>query len=183
MTRDDDHSYVRDALAGEVDAFAVLVRRHDRVVYNVAYRITRDREEARDVTQTVFVRAFESLSRFDFRSRFFSWIYRIAVNESIRASGRKRRIADAAMDDLDFVVDSDAESGLESRERSTVIRSALLALRADDRALLTLRHYLQYSYRDIGGVLGIAEKTVKSRLFTARARLRDELERLGYVGR
>ena len=99
MTDDPDAALVLECRAGNRRAFERLLARYERPIFNAAYRILHHREDATDVTQTVFLRAYEHFDRFDPGQRFFSWIYRIAVNEAIDVSNG-RRPAEAVVDDL-----------------------------------------------------------------------------------
>lgn len=165
----DDHALVERSLSGDRSAFGELVRRYERPLFNVALRILRDREEARDATQTAFVKAWEHLVQFDRGHRFFSWIYRILMNEALnRATRRKRHEElDANLQDISGAPDDDAD-----RERlKQIVNDALLDLPSEQRDVVVLRHWLDYSYDEIGEKLGIPAKTVKSRLFSARQRL------------
>jgi RNA polymerase sigma-70 factor, ECF subfamily len=165
---DPDETLVARCLQGEVQAFEPLVVRYQRVLYNAAYRLLGDREDARDVAQGALVKAYEKLSSFDPRYRFFSWIYRIVVNEALNTRSRRRPSAPLA---ADLAGGADIEQALVSRERSDSVQAALLRLGTDDREVIVLRHFAELSYAEIGETLGIAEKTVKSRLHEARQRL------------
>ena len=166
---DPDAELVARCLGGEVDAFEPLVRRYQRVLYNVAWRLLGDREEARDVVQGAFVKAWRKLATFDPRHRFFSWIYRIVVNESLNA--RSRRPPLQTLEETDVPGPGGPEEALQSRERTDCLQKALLRLAGDDREVIILRHFAELSYAEIGETLGLAEKTVKSRLYEARQRL------------
>lgn len=155
-------------LAGDVEAFEPIVLRYQRVLYNTAYRLLGDREDARDVAQGALVKAYEKLASFDPSRRFFSWIYRIGVNEALNARSRRRPGAPAL---LEPSASGGAEDALVARERSDTLQAALLRLGADDREVIVLRHFAELSYAEIGDTLGIPEKTVKSRLHEARQRL------------
>lgn len=175
--RPDDESIVRACLRGDRAAFATLLDRHQRAVYNVALRMVNDREDASDITQNVFAKAFENLDRFDFRYRFYSWIYRIAVNESIKLLEQRRPVE--PVDERHLSAERSPEEIAGSRELARTVQRALMSLPPDHRTVIVLRHYLQFSYREIGEILEIPEKTVKSRLFTARQRLRDAVLKTG----
>ena len=129
-------------------------------------------QDAEDVTQTTFGNAFESLGSYDPKYRFFSWIYRMTVNESLNTLNRRRNVV--SLDgSLDFAAeDSASESAASAEER---VGRALLELKPDDRAVVILRHFVSFSYEEISDVLEVPVKTVKSRLFTARERLRQSL--------
>ena len=166
---DQDTELVARCLRGEVDAFEPLVLRYQRVLYNVAWRFLGDREEARDVVQGAFVKAWAKLPTFDPRHRFFSWIYRIVVNESLNA--RSRRPPLQTLEESELSAPGGPEEVLRSRERTDCLQAALLRLTGDDREVIILRHFAELSYAEIGETLGLAEKTVKSRLHEARQRL------------
>ena len=165
---DPDEALVARCLRGEVEAFEPIVARYQRVLFNAAYRLLGDREDARDVAQAALVKAYEKLSSFDPHYRFFSWIYRIVVNEALNTRARRRPSAPLSRDVPD---DGSVFETLASRERSDSVQSALLRLTAEDREVIVLRHFAELSYAEIGETLGLAEKTVKSRLHEARQRL------------
>jgi RNA polymerase sigma-70 factor (ECF subfamily) len=163
-------------LEGDVQAFASLVERYERVLYNLALRMLGDVEEARDATQTAFLKAWENLARFNPRYRFFSWIYRITVNQCLNQIDRRRRHEPL---DPDFELPSreDAAARLRAREASEQVQGALLQLTPQHREVVILRHFLEMSYGEIAGTLEIPEKTVKSRLYEARQKLCELLPR------
>ena len=171
---DPDSTLVARCLAGEREAFEPLVRRYQRPLYNVALRVLGDREEARDVVQDAFLRAYAKLSTFDSRHRFFSWVYRIVLNASLNSRGRRRR-ADPLT--VEPAASGGPEEEVRLRERREGVEAALRCLPADDRLVLALRHFAELSYAEIGEALGLAEKTVKSRLHEARQKLGRELVR------
>jgi RNA polymerase sigma-70 factor (ECF subfamily) len=170
---EEDADLVARCLQGEVEAFEPLVIRYQRALFNVAWRMLGDREDARDVVQVAFVKAWEKLGTFDPRYRFFSWIYRIVVNESLNARGRR-----PPLDPLltDVAAPGGPEDELRSRERMDGLQAALLCLAEPDRQVIVLRHFAELSYAEIGDTLGLAEKTVKSRLHEARQRLGRALQ-------
>ena len=179
MSQDEtDAELVRRCLAGDPEAFRPLVEKYQRVLYNVAYRMVHDREDARDLAQGAFVKAYEKLGSFDPAYQFFSWIYRILVNDTLNFLKRNQ-----PYQPLETTWDSAAPGGpqddLESRERSRTIRDALMALPIDYREVVVLRHFAELSYGEMSAALAIPEKTVKSRLYTARQRLAEILNARG----
>lgn len=171
---DDDRIIVQRCLNGDRAAFAGLVARYSTPIFNTAYRMTRDDDDAADISQTVFVKAYENLATFDHRYRFFSWLYRICINESLTHVTRRTRTT--PLDD--DVADDDAHAADRRLERDMLdheVRRAMLTLTDDQRIVLVLRHYRDLTYAEIAAELGIPEITVKSRLFTARRALRDIL--------
>jgi RNA polymerase sigma-70 factor (ECF subfamily) len=129
-------------------------------------------QDAEDVTQTVFGNAFEALDSYDPKYRFFSWIYRMTVNESLNTIKRRRNVVSL---DGSFDVPAPGAISPSAADAEERVGSALLELKPDDRAVVVLRHFVSFSYEEISDVLGIPVKTVKSRLFTARERLRQSL--------
>jgi len=124
------------------------------------------------------MRVAERSDEYDPSYKFFSWIYRMAVNESLNLLRRNKR-EEALDESADFPDDdsADPQRRLQDGERSRLLRNALLKMSVTDRAVLTLRHFSELSYREIGDALDLDEKTVKSRLFEARSRLRAMLRR------
>jgi RNA polymerase sigma-70 factor (ECF subfamily) len=164
----DDHELVDRCLRGDVEAFAPLVERYQKPLYNVALRMVRDREDARDITQTAFVKAFEKLRSFDRQHRFFSWIYRIVVNECLNLVTRRKPERPL---ETDVPAADDPQREAESRELAERVQEALVTLTPDYRQVVILRHFVGLSYGEMSAALLIPEKTVRSRLYTARQRL------------
>jgi RNA polymerase sigma-70 factor (ECF subfamily) len=167
-----DRAIVRRYLDGDQAAAGELVDRYQRPLYNVALRMLGNVQDAEDVTQVVFGNVFTSLETYDPRFRFFSWVYRMAVNESLNALKRRREMV--TLDDHLAIPARGAavDDAVEVEER---VRVALLRLKEEDRSLLVLRHFSSLSYEEIAAVLDVPTRTVKSRLFTARDRLRTVL--------
>jgi RNA polymerase sigma-70 factor, ECF subfamily len=136
----------------------------------------RSSEDAKDITQTVFLKVAERLDEYDPKFKFFSWIYRIAVNESLnllRRSGREEALDDDV--ELPGRDDDNPEQHAHNAQVARRIQGALMGMSTNDRMVLTLRHFSECSYQEIAEILDLDEKTVKSRLFEARQRLRDLL--------
>ena len=169
----EDAALVGRCLAGDTSAFESLVRHHQRALFTVALRMLGNRDDAADATQNAFVKVYERLDTFDARHRFFSWIYRILLNQCLNVL-RSRRSSDATMPSPPtFVGPHDAYDLAERRRR---IEAALLTLPPDLRAVIVLRHFAELSYEEIGTALGgLPVKTVKSRLHSARRRLAELL--------
>jgi RNA polymerase sigma-70 factor (ECF subfamily) len=179
VDNDPDRMLVERYRGGDVEAFGELVARYQRPIYNAAYWIVHKPEDASDIAQTVFLRAAERIEDYDPQHRFFSWIYRMAINESLNLLRRNGR--EAALETDEDVADpagNDPESTLRAAETGDRVRSALMKLPVNDRTVVVLRHFSEFSYREIAQALDIDEKTVKSRLFEARRRLRDLLPEL-----
>ena len=178
MSEEVDAVRVRECLAGDPQAFAELVERYEKPVFNVAVRMLRNPDDARDVTQTVFLKAYQNLSSYDPKFRFYSWIYRMAINESIDILRLRGRSAGPADEQLVADDASPAES-LAVDELREVVLDAVQKLDADHRAVIVLRYFVDRSYEDMGQILGIAAGTVKSRLYEARQQLKEQLASRG----
>ncbi len=177
MGNDRDYALIQDCRKGDRQALGSLVRRYERPVFNAAYRMLGTADEAADVTQTVFLKAFENLDRYNPQYKFFSWIYRIAVNESINQLNRRKRIEELGENEASSGRGPDAM--VNAGQLSEEVQDVLMELSEDHRAVIVLRHFTECSYREIGEVLQIPEKTVKSRLFSARKAMKVQLERKG----
>lgn len=179
MATDRDAMLVEATLAGDRKAYAMLVDRYERQLFNAAYRVVHDYEDAMDATQSAFVKAYENLPRFDTSRRFFSWIYRILLNESLNILNQRKRFD--GIDDSHAASGRGAEDRMLDDETGNQVRSALMDLKTDHRVVIVLKHYEGMSYKEMSEVVGIPEKTIKSRLFSARRQLRDILLRKGIV--
>jgi RNA polymerase sigma-70 factor (ECF subfamily) len=158
---------------GDHAAFTELVERYERPIFNAAYRVLGREEDAADITQGVFLKMVERLEDYDPRFKFFSWIYRIAVNESLnllRRRGREEAIDEE--DELPGLSSTDPAWQAHEAEVSRRVQGALMGMKFSDRVVITLRHFSDCSYEEMAHILEIDEKTVKSRLFEARRRLK-----------
>ena len=164
-----EESLVRRSLGGDSRAFGEIVAEHQKVLFNVALRMTGDREDAADLVQTAFLRAYRSLHTWDSRHRFFSWIYRILVNATLDHLSRRR--PQQALDEAIPSWEPSPEDRLHEREVSDIVQAALMRLSAGKREVIVMRHFLQMSHREMSETLGIPEPTVKSRLHEARRAL------------
>lgn len=171
-----DRLLVKRFLEGQRDAATGLVDRYQKRLYNVALRMLDNVQDAEDVTQTAFCNAFLKLRSYDPKHRFFSWIYRITVNEALNTLKRRKRIV--PLED-DLGIPSPGAAPDHAAEDEDQVGKALMCLKPDDRAVVVLRHFMSFSYEEIADVLEIPVKTVKSRLFTARERLRLTLREQG----
>jgi RNA polymerase sigma-70 factor (ECF subfamily) len=176
VDKEQDESLVERYRDGDQAALAALVRKYQRPIYNAAFRVLGREEDASDVTQAVFLKVAERLDQYDARFKFFSWIYRIAVNESLnllRENGREAPLEDE--DDLPGLESAQPDERVNDAQVSDRIQKALMRMKVSDRMVLTLRHFGDCSYQEMAEIMGVDVKTVKSRLYEARLRLRTEL--------
>jgi len=176
----DEARLIERARDGDNRAFETIIELYERPVFNAAYRIVANYEDAADITQTVFLKVHQKLGSYKPQYKFFSWVYRIAVNEAINFS--KRRGRERSLAEVEVADESDGVDRLAGIARDDLIQGALRAIKIDYRVVVVLKYFLEMSYREIGEIVGIPEKTVKSRLFTGRELLRRALVQRGYSG-
>ena len=173
MSKTDDTQLIERCRSGDRKAFEALLAEYEKPVFNAAYRMLNNRDDAEDVTQTVFLKVFENIDQFDPSRRFFSWIYRIALNESINWLGKNNRLEPLTVETA--FEGKGPEQELESANVAANDQAALQTIKSDYRSVVVLKHFLGCSYAEISTVLEIPEKKVKSRLYTARQQLKDAL--------
>lgn len=174
----DDQALVAAAVGGDKSAFDEIVQRHGRTVYQVCYRFVNNHEDASDLAQETFVRAWKGLRTFKGQSQLSTWLYRIAVNVSLnRVSGRR---VDSEPLESDRFVDTTTElpgERLLREERAEAVRKAIAALPEKQRATLILRAYHDMSHKEIAETLGSSVGAVKANFFHALANLKKILGR------
>jgi RNA polymerase sigma-70 factor (ECF subfamily) len=178
-----DADSIARARAGDADAFRELVERHSRAVFRVAYRVTGRTEDAEDVVQETFLRAYRQLDRFESRANFGTWLHRIATNcavDLIRA--RPRREMSEEDETLERLGAGDGERAMPSPERAMLgvqikerITEALERLTEMERAAFTLRHFEGLSIDEISRMLGLRTNATKHSIFRAVRKMRREL--------
>lgn len=181
----DDRDLVERARGGDREAFGTLVRRYQDRAFNLAYQMLRNREEALDVAQEAFARAYASLPTFKGESSFTTWLHRIVVNLGIDSLRRTQRSGTAAYDDTratpeegegDLSAADDPAAALETKQVRALLARGIAKLPAAQRAILLLREVEGLSYEEISRLVGCNLGTVMSRLFYARRRLRQVLK-------
>lgn len=172
-----DQALIERCQHGDRRALEELVGHYEKPVFNAAYRILGNPDDAADATQVVFMKAFEHLGQYDPKYKFFSWIYRIAINESINQLKRGRK--QQPLDDTEAADTRGPEATVQAGDLSREIQDGLMGLKEDYRTVVVLRHFSDFSYRQISEILQIPEKTVKSRLYSARQLMKEALEARG----
>jgi RNA polymerase sigma-70 factor (ECF subfamily) len=173
---------IQRARKGDPYAFAELVDEHQRYVYNLALRVLKDENEALDLTQETFVRAWTALPNFRGQSRFRTWLYRIATNLCYnRLPNLRRSLTELGDDVLPDLPDSGEMSPnpireVESKETRTFLQHAIDRLDAHYKIQITMRYHDELSYEEIAGLLNLPLGTVKTGLFRAKEKLRLALE-------
>lgn len=176
-----DWELVQKCQRGEMSAFEELVSRYHQKVFMVILGMLRNREDAQEVAQETFFRAYRKIKSFQGGSSFYTWIYRIAVNLSIDAQRRQKRNPLEFRETMDGVLEAQNEvakdpfSDLHDKELREKLVSAINDLTPDHKAVIVLRTIEGLSYKDIGKILACSEGTVMSRLHYARKKLQDKL--------
>jgi RNA polymerase sigma-70 factor (ECF subfamily) len=170
-----DRDVIQAVLAGDADAFALLVRRYQEPVYRLAWRMTRNAEDAKDLAQEAFVQAYRNLGRFRQEAQFSTWLYRIAVNLCLNHQQAASREAAAGPDERLADGRADSLAALVAAERQQALEEAIAALPPQQRATLALRVQEGLSHREIAEVLGCAEGTAKANHFHAIRSLQRKL--------
>jgi len=185
-TEASDNHLIARTLAGETEAFGILVRRWERPIYSLTLRMLGRDEDARDACQEAFLSAFRNLSKFRGDAKFSSWMYRIALNAChtrLRSSNGISYSLDAEDENghrLD-VADTRLESlpdQLQRDEQTQLVRRALQALPPEMRQVIVMKEYEEMTFAEIAEVLGLPVSTVKSRLYTGLQQMRMRLNHL-----
>jgi len=177
MNRDQEKELVTDCQQGNRQALGTLVSEYQKPVYNAVYRMLGNADEAADVTQTAFLKALENLDRYDPKFKFFSWIYRIGLNEAIDHLKRNKRFE--PMTEFPAADTPRPQDQVATSQSADQVQAALMEIKEDLREVLVLRYFTECSYHQIGEILHLPDKTVKSRLFSARQQLKSQLEQHG----
>jgi RNA polymerase sigma-70 factor (ECF subfamily) len=177
-----DAEIIAQVLAGNQARYRLLVERHQQAVFNAAYRLLGQREEAADTAQDAFLRAYQALSSFQLDRPLKPWLCRIAINLALNRLKRQRPeiSLDGGQDEPGLELpdmSAEPQANLLRDERQQILRRAILALPPEQRAVIELRHFQELSYDEIAAALDVSLATVKSRLFRARQQLRQILEK------
>lgn len=179
MSTPDDAAVIRRCLEGDSNAFGILIDRYQKTLFNTALRMTGDTEEAADISQEAFVKAYQRLREYRPEHKFFSWIYRILVNDTLN---RLKQRSKTQTIETEFTSDDRLpDEQFDAKRQSSRIESALRELAFDQRIVIVLRYFNDMTYQEMSAILSLPEKTVKSRLYSARQNLASLLTRMGVV--
>jgi RNA polymerase sigma-70 factor (ECF subfamily) len=177
-----DIDLIVQTLDGNQFAYADLVKRHQRFVFTLAMRFAKNREDAEEIAQDCFIKAYRSLSSFQKQSKFSTWLYTIVYTTAMTFLRKKRVDTDSIDDESTYIQLENQSSGLnnnvaEYKSRSYYLNQAIGQLLPDDAAIISLFYMGEQSLEEIGQTLGIEANTVKVKLFRARQRLKEKLEK------
>ena len=177
MDHRNDTYYIEQVLEGKINAFSFLVDRHKDKAYNLAFRICGNREEAEEIAQDAFIKAYRSLRNFRNKSSFSTWLFRIVYNTSISLVRSRKKgvlaIEEFPADAVDFLGINRNEEEAAEDYRNSLINFALQKISEDDRGLITLYYYDDLDTEEISKVTGINKSGIKVRLFRARKKMAD----------
>jgi RNA polymerase sigma factor (sigma-70 family) len=177
-----DIELIDQTLSGNQSAYADLVKRHQRFIFTLALRFAKNREDAEEITQDCFVKAYRSLTTFQRQSKFSTWLYSIVYTTAM-SSLRKKRVETSSIDDENNTIQIENQTAsfdadnVENKSRSYYLNQAIGQLLPDDTTIITLFYKGEQSLEEIAQTLGIEANTVKVKLFRARQRLKEKLER------
>jgi RNA polymerase sigma factor (sigma-70 family) len=177
-----DNELIEQTLAGNQAAYADLVKRHQRFVFTLALRFAKVREDAEEIAQDCFIKAYRSLASFHGESKFSTWLYSIVYTTAMTFLRKKRVDTDSIDDENTIIQLENRPSGydvnnVENKSRSFYLSQAIDQLLPDDAAIITMFYKGEQSLEEIAQALGMEANTVKVKLFRARQRLKEKLER------
>ena len=182
MKFQDDNEIIGRVISGDVSAYASLVAKHKNLVFSIVVKIVNNREDAEEISQDVFLKAFQSLNTFEKKSKFSTWLYRIAYNAAISKT-RKKKVEMVTIEEKVITNYSTDEIGrnmneLEETDRHLILEKALQRLPDEDNLLITLYYKNENSIEDISDITGLSTSNVKVRLHRIRKKLYEEMNGL-----
>jgi RNA polymerase sigma factor (sigma-70 family) len=177
-----DAELIAQTLTGNQAAYAELVKRHQRFVFTLALRYTKVREDAEEIAQDCFIKAYRSLAAFQGQSKFSTWLYSIVYTTAMTFLRKKRLDTDSIDDENNYAQVAERVSAYdvnnaENKSRSFYLEQAISQLLPDDAAIITMFYKGEQSLEEIAQAMGMETNTVKVKLFRARQRLKERLER------
>ncbi len=177
---------IKKAQSGDTEAFHALVKLHDERVMILAYQLTHNEQDAEDLYQEAFLKAYKNIKSFRFESQFYTWLYRITVNTAYNFKRKQARLNLLEPDEenpgshLDWIPD-EPDNSSDRREVMSAVKEALTILPQKQRTVFILKHLENLKIKDIAKILNISEGTVKRYLFRAMEKLRIELKEYQYA--
>ncbi len=177
-----DIYYIGQVLDGKINAFSYLVDRHKDKAFNLAFRICGNREEAEEIAQDAFLKAYKALRGFKMKSRFETWLYRIVYNTAISLVRTRRKgilsVEDFPADAIDFLTFNPNVDEAENEFRSSLVNFALQKINEEDRALVSMYYYDELDTGKISDITGISKSNIKVKLFRARQKMIEIIARV-----
>jgi len=181
MDHKSDIYYIEQILEGNSNVFSYLVDRHKNKAYNLAFRICGNHEEAEELAQDSFLKAYKSLKSFKMKSSFATWLYRIVYNTTISHVRVKKKgllsLEDFPVDATDFIGTSTSEEEADKEYRTSLVNFALQKINEEERGLISLYYYEEMSTDEISEVTGLNKSNIKVKLFRARQKMQEIIEK------
>lgn len=171
----DDHQIIERIRAGQTQCYGILVKRYERLVFSLALRMMKSREDAEEVAQDVFVKAYQALDSFKGEAKFSSWLYRITYNRSLDMLARNKR--HPAFEDSDAIADEDLNcvedvlDRMERRAQQQLVQQAIKQLEPEEAFIVTVYYYKEHSVTEIAEMMDLTESNVKIKLYRSRKKL------------
>lgn len=177
-----DIFYIEQVLEGKINVFSYLVDRHKDKAFNLAFRICGNREEAEEIAQDAFVKAYRSLKDFKMKSSFATWLYRIVYNTAISLVRSRRKgvlaLEEFPADAIDFLSFNKNEDEAADDYRNSLVNFALQKISEEERGLITLYYYNDLDTEEISKITGINKSNIKVKLFRARQRMSEIIKKV-----
>jgi len=181
MTFRDDNFYIQRIAKGDNSAYAALVEKHKQLVFTIVVKIVRSREEAEEVAQDVFLKAFAAIRSFKGDAKFSTWLYRIAYNTAISQSRKKKPVFSAIDDEMinNFTTDkiNTSVNELDREGQIAAVNEVMDKLPEEENLLLTLFYKKEKTIEDIAEITGYSQSNVKVKLYRIRKRMYDDLKK------
>lgn len=173
-----DNELIQNFLQGDNDAFSSLVNKYEKYVFSIAFSVSQNREDARDISQDTFLKAFLSLRSFKGKSSFSTWLYSLAKNTACDYLRKRKNTVSLDSDSFPDLPSSSLSpfSLILQKEVGKEVRKEIKNLSKNQRDVVILREYCDYSYKEISKILNINVQTVKTRLFRGKEKLKEKLE-------
>ncbi|GAB4134159.1 MAG: RNA polymerase sigma factor [Raineya sp.] len=186
MTTQEENAYIQEVLAGNTQAYAYLIHRHKSLVYSLCLKIVKNKQDAEEVAQDVFLKAYQQLANFKQASKFATWLYKIAYNTALNKIKRKRVWLESIHHESDehptLQIEDNTFEGqfelLRLEEKSKYIQQAIKTLSEQDAVIITLFYFAENNLEEIAEITGIDKNNVKIKLHRARKKLYQVLDTL-----
>lgn len=169
-----DETLIEKVLAGECQAFEILIKKHQGVIYNYLYKITLSKEDAEDITQEVFIKAYNKLYTFERKANFSTWLFKIAVN-TLNDNFKKKKVFELEKEEAMMSIKCSErdipEEALSLKEKKLEVLRLLEGLTLEQKNAIILKYVRGFSYKEIGKVLGVSEESAKMKVYRARKKL------------
>jgi len=181
MILDEDNLCIEEIKKGNISAYNKLIIKHEKLAFNIAYKITKNREDSEEICQDAFLKAYKNISFFNGDSKFSTWLYRIIYNTAISKTRKKKIDINTSKEEnllINITDTKNATIDLEKNERKKFINHALEKLPAEENILINLFYIKEKSIDEIAIITSLSKSNVKVKLYRARKKIYSELEKI-----